>query len=241
MPDPYKLSDILTEDVTLHPVEPGLYSIYPTGNSPGAYDSVGVSAIYDMVACNGLYNRLMWGYSRKKYTPYCETSLASSPDGWVLDLACGSLAFTADMYARYPNRPVVFLDQSLNLLRKGKARLEKLMANIPGNRFYLHADALQLPFRANVFKTVISLNLLHCIHDVKTVLREIKRVSTDDGNFAATTLIRSGRWSDRYLHLLTESGALVSRSPDELLPEFNDMGMSITHTVEGNLTFIRYE
>jgi SAM-dependent methyltransferase len=234
------LSEIISEDVTLNLVEPDIYSVYSIGDSPGAYDSIGASTVYDMVACNRFYNRLMWGYSIKDYAILCEDSLASSHEGWVLDLACGSLAFTAEIYANCSNRPVVFLDQSLKLLRKGKFRLEQLKGKIPENMFFLHADALQLPFKANIFHTVISLNLLHCIDDMKTALKEIKRVLIDGGNFALTTLVQSSRWSNRYLNMLAGSGALISRSPDELLSAFNDMEMQVTHEVKGNLAFIRY-
>jgi SAM-dependent methyltransferase len=234
------LSEIISEDVTLNLVEPDIYSVYSIGDSPGAYDSIGASTVYDMVACNRFYNRLMWGYSIKDYAILCEDSLASSHEGWVLDLACGSLAFTAEIYANCSNRPVVFLDQSLKLLRKGKFRLEQLKGKIPENMFFLHADALQLPFKANIFHTVISLNLLHCIDDMKTALKEIKRVLIDGGNFALTTLVQSSRWSNRYLNMLAGSGALISRSPDELLSAFNDMEIQVTHEVKGNLAFIRY-
>jgi SAM-dependent methyltransferase len=234
------LSEIISEDVTLNLVEPDIYSVYSIGDSPGAYDSIGASTVYDMVACNRFYNRLMWGYSIKDYAILCEDSLASSHEGWVLDLACGSLAFTAEIYANCSNRPVVFLDQSLKLLRKGKFRIEKLKGNLPDNMFFLHADALQLPFKANIFHTVISLNLLHCIDDMKTALKEIKRVLIDGGNFALTTLVQSSRWSNRYLNMLAGSGALISRSPDELLYAFNDMEIQVTHEVKGNLAFIRY-
>ncbi len=234
------LSEIISEDVTLNLVEPDIYSVYSIGDSPGAYDSIGASTVYDMVACNRFYNWLMWGYSVKDYAILCEDSLASSHEGWVLDLACGSLAFTAEIYANCSNRPVVFLDQSLKLLRKGKFRIEQLKGNLPENMFFLHADALQLPFKANIFHTVISLNLLHCIDDIKTALKEIKRVLIDGGNFALTTLVQSRRWSNRYLNMLAGSGALISRNPDELLSAFNEMEMQVTHKVKGNLAFIKY-
>jgi len=240
MPVSHILSEIISEDVNLNLVEPDIYSVYPIGDSPGAYDSIGASTIYDMVACNRFYNRLMWGYSIKDYAILCEDSLSSSHEGWVLDLACGSLAFTAKVYANCSNRPVVFLDQSLKLLRKGKFRLEQLKGNIPENMFFLHADALQLPFKANIFHTVISLNLLHCIDDIITALKEIKRVLIDGGNSAITTLVQSSRWSNRYLNMLAGSGALISRNPDELLSAFNEMEMQVTHKVKGNLAFIKY-
>ncbi len=240
MTDPHILSAIISEDVSLNLIEPDIYSVYSIGDSPGSYDSIGASTIYDVIACNRFYNWLMWGYSIKNYATLCEDSLAASSGGWVLDLACGSLAFTAEIYANCSNRPVVFLDQSLKLLAKGKSRLEKLKGNICENMFFLHADALQLPFKENSFQTVISLNLLHCLDDVKTVLREIKRVLTLRGNSALTTLIQSNRWSNRYLNMLAGSGALISRSSDELLSAFNDMEMQVTHEIRGNLAFIKY-
>jgi len=234
------LSEIISENVSLSLLEPDIYSVYSIGDLPGTYDSIGASTIYDIVACNRFYNWLMWGYSIKDYTSLCEDSIASSSEGWILDLACGSLAFTAEMYANYSNRPVVFLDQSLNLLRKGKSRLVNLKGNISENMFFLHADALQLPFKANIFHTVISLNLLHCIKDVKPALNGIKRVLTDGGNAAITTLVQSSRWSNRYLNMLAGAGALISRSPDELLSIFNDMEMQVTYKIRGNLAFFKY-
>ena len=240
---PNALLEIISEDVSLSSPEPNIYSVYSIGDTPGSYDSVGASTIYDVVACNRIYNWLMWGYSIKDYSALCEDFLSSSPKGWVLDLACGSLAFTAEIYANCSNRPIVFLDQSLKLLRKGKKRLEKLKGNISENMFFLHADALQLPFQANIFHTVISLNLLHCLYidDVKTALKEMKRVLTDSGNSAITTLVQSSRWSDCYLNMLARSGALISRSSDDLLSAFDEIEMQVTHKIKGNLAFIKYE
>jgi len=99
-----------------------------------------------------------------------------------------------------------------------------------------------LRFKANIFHAVISLNLLHCLYleDVKTALKEISRVLTDGGNSAITTLVQSNRWSNRYLNMLAGSGALISRSPDELLSAFDDMDMPITHKIKGNLALINY-
>jgi hypothetical protein len=47
-------------------------------------------------------------------------------------------------------------------------------------------------------------------------------------------------WSNRYLNMLAQSGALFSRSQDELLSAFNDMEMQVTHKIKGNLAFIKY-
>ena len=237
---PHTLSEIISDDVRLHLVDPGIYSVYPPGVSPGSYDSMGASAIYDLVACNRFYNWLMWGYSVRDYAASCEDFLCSFSEGWVLDLACGSLAFTAKTYARFSNRPVVFLDQSLKLLRKGKSRLENLMGSISENMFFLHADALNLPFKEKAFHTIISFNLLHCVDDLKTVLQEIKRALTENGNSVLTTLVKGDRWSNLYLELLRRSGAVVSRNPEELLSAFKEVKMQVALQVKGNLAFINY-
>ena len=235
------LTEIISEDVNVNLVEQNIYSVYSMGDSPGSYDAPGASTIYDVVACNRLYNRLMWGYSIKDYATLCKDSLALSSEGWVLDLACGSLAFTAEVYANCSNRPIVFLDQSLKLLRKGRSRLGKLKGNISENMFFLHADALQLPFKTNIFDTVISLNLLHCLSmdNMKKALKEIKRVSKEDGSSVITTLVQSNRWSNRYLNMLAGSGALVSRSSNDLLAAFDEMELQVTHEIKGNLAFIK--
>jgi SAM-dependent methyltransferase len=236
------LSNIISEDVKLNLIEPGVYSVYSTGESPGSYDNMGASTIYDVIACNRLYNRLMWGYSIKEYATFCNGSLASlTSENWLLDLACGSLAFTAEIYAHFPNPSIVFFDQSLKLLRKGKARIENLNGNVPDNMYFLHADALKLPFKSSVFNAVISLNLLHCLSmdKVQKVLKEIKRVRTPDGNLLMTTLVQSSRWSNRYLNMLSGSGALVSRSLGEIVSAFNDLKMPVTQNLKGNLGFIK--
>jgi hypothetical protein len=60
MPVPHVLLEIISEDVNLSCPEPGIYSVYSIGDTPGSYDNVGASTIYDVVACNGIYNWLMW-------------------------------------------------------------------------------------------------------------------------------------------------------------------------------------
>jgi SAM-dependent methyltransferase len=241
MIDEERLTEIISKDVKIRLIEPHLYSVYPLGTMPGSYDSFGASTIYDVVACNRFYNWLMWGYSVKDYFTLCEKALYSSSSGLVLDIACGSLAFTAKLYATYSRRPVILLDQSLNLLRKAKSRLIKVCDKVPDNMVLIQADALQLPFVPNVFGTLISLNLLHCLEDVKTALMEMERVLTPNGTAALTTLVVSAtRWSDRYLKRLAASGLLVPRSVDNLLSEFNDLGMSIKLQIKGNLAFINF-
>lgn len=133
----------------------------------------------------------------------------------------------------------MLLDQSLGLLRKGKSRLTKRKGKVPGNMIFLHGDARQLPFKAGALFTIISLNLLHYVDDIETVLVVMYRVLKREGTAALTTLVRRGdRWSDGYLSMLALSGAVVARSPDQIMTTLHDVGMPVKQEVKGNLAFI---
>ena len=88
------LSALLMENTSLRSVEPGIYSVLLDNESGNEYDTQ-FGFIYDLVACNPIYNRLNWGYPVKIFSQIAKDALRSTPEGNVLDLGCGSLAFTA--------------------------------------------------------------------------------------------------------------------------------------------------
>ena len=240
MIDAARLSEILLPDVNLRLVEPHLYSPYAPGEQTNSYDDEGALSFYDKVACNRLYNRLVWGYDIGDFHSLCRQVLNSSTEGWVLDAGCGALAFTAKTYADYDARPVIFLDQSITLLRLAKQRIAQLTGGVPDNVIFLHGDVLQLPFRPKSFGTIICLNLLHVLPDVKGVVRELRRVLLDEGTIAFTTLIETNRLADRYLRMWARASELVPRTAGQLLAIFEGLGMPITYRIRGNMAFIAY-
>ena len=231
------LSELLSKDVSLRLIEPHIYSVFQSTEVANPYDTQ-FGYIYDWVACNPLYNRLIWGYSIAKFASLTHDALTSSKKGYVLDLGCGSLSFTAKTYLQYSDRPVVLLDQSLKMLRIAKSRLMKLNGKVPANMVFLHADALQLPFQPNSFNTIISLNLLHCLNDTKKLLIGLKNVLMKDGKMYFTTLVRGNCLADKYLKALASGGKLVSRNIEEHQTVFNQIGMSIKYDINGNMAFI---
>jgi SAM-dependent methyltransferase len=237
MIDEEKLPEVISKDVNLRLVEPHIYSIYPSGEDLSSYDKT-FGTIYDLVGCNRLYNRLVWGYWTSEYHSLCLDALRSSTEGWVLDVGCGSLAFTAKTYSNYSDRPVVLLDQSLKLLKIAKSRLVKLSGEVPSNMVFLHGDALQLPFNHKSFSTVISLNLLHVLEDIRKVLVELRNVLADGGTISLTTLIENNRFADKYLHMWDKAGEVVSRNANQLFAVFDELDMVIKYTIKGNLAFI---
>lgn len=238
MIDEERLSEIIPKDVSLRLVEPHIYSLY-LPDKISYYDKFG--GIYEAVACNRFYNRIMWGYWTSEYHSLCLDALESSIEGWVLEAGCGSLAFTARTYLNYTGRPVILLDQSIRMLMFAKSRLVKLNGRVPSNMVFLHGDVLQLPFKPKSFGTIIAMNLLHALEDVKTMLQGLKNVLMDRGAISFTTLVENNRFADRYLHKLGEGGYLIPRSLNQLLSVFDELDMPVKYHTKGNLAFIYYK
>lgn len=109
------------------------------------------------------------------------------------------------------------------------------------NMVFLHGDALNLPFKPKIFNTIISLNLLHVLIDVKKVLLGLRNVLTDNGTMSFTTLIENNRFADKYLNIMGKKGLSVPRKAHELFEIFNDISMPVKFDIKGNMAFIFYD
>ena len=65
------------------------------------------------------------------------------------------------------------------------ARLTKGRDGMPLNLVLLHGDAMELPFEPGCAADLISLNLLHCLGDIKAVVGQWKKVLAPGGGLAA--------------------------------------------------------
>lgn len=232
-------SALFLPNTVLRQVEPDIYSVLPNNETGNEYDGQ-FGFIYDLIACNWIYNRLIWGYSVKIFSRVAEEALQATTEGTMLDLGCGSLAFTARTYCRYPERPVILADQSLKMLRMAKSKLIQLKGKVPDNLTLLHADALQLPFQEKTFRTVLSENLLHCLPDTGVLLKRLDKIIANDGKMIFTTLVKTNRLADKYLQALADSGKLVPRTPADHQESFAHMGLSAEYEIIGNILLIYY-
>lgn len=238
MVDATRLAGLFSAPVPLRQVAPGLYSVVAPDARTNAYDGAGALAFYDLVACNRFYNRLVWGYWPSAFDGVSRRALAVGETGWVLDVGCGSLAFTVRALAACRRRPVVCLDQSLRLLRLARRRLIRHAGGLPDNVIFLQADALAMPFVEGTFATVMAFNLLHAVTDASRLVRELVRVGQPGANLVCTTLVRAGRAADRYLEAWGRAGELVPRSLDDVRAVFTEAGLAMTSSVHGNMAFL---
>jgi ubiquinone/menaquinone biosynthesis C-methylase UbiE len=233
-----RLLTLISNDVELYCVEPNIYSIYPDSTLINSYDQN--VAFYDRVIGNRMYNRLMWGYWSSEFIDFTRTALTATTDGWVLDAGCGSLIFSAGAYVSYSECPVVMLDQSIKMLRAAKSRLVKKRGDLPFNIVFIQGDILKLPFKPKSFRTIISMNVLHVIDDAKAMVDELRKVLMDGGAIFLTSLVLGRSLGDRYLRLLHRSGGVaLPRTQDQISAVVSEMGIPISHSIKGNMMFIR--
>lgn len=200
------------EDVTdgraLRRLDERLFSALPEGAAGHRYD--GRAAAYDRMIGSRLYNRIAWGTSPAHYRAFARRAVQSAPGGWFLDAGCGTLLLTADAYRATPDRPMVVLDQSLDMLQRARARLADARGKTPPHVAFLQADLLDLPFRPGAFRTVMTMGMLHLFPDAAPLAASLEALLLPDGALYLTSLVQNGRLGDRYLRFLHRQGEVAA-------------------------------
>ena len=233
---PGLLADTLRDDARPHLADEGIWSVLPEDMGEADWDSIASS--YDRLARTRLYSRLVWGADPADYTAYAREALAATDEGGLMDVACGSLTFTDDVYARAA-RPVVLLDRSLGMLRMGRERLAKRGGN--PRLVLLHADGLALPFRDETFTTVASHGSLHAFEDLGSAVAELHRCLAPGGRLFLTGLVDTGRWIGlQWMKMLQRSHHFATiRTADEFTGIVADItGDRPVADVRGNLVYV---
>jgi ubiquinone/menaquinone biosynthesis C-methylase UbiE len=205
----------LMKDVQLDEVDEGIFSCLGKAERQSDYDSkVGA---YDLVVGNRFYNRIVWGNWPANYRDFCRQALASTPGGIYLDAGCGSLVFTASVYAEADNKLIVLMDRSLGMLARGRDRIRKLRGSVPDNIRFLQGSIFDLPFREHVFDSVASYGVLHIFDDKTGMLGEMERVKRNSGQLFFSSLVGNNALGRKYLEILKKAGEVAECHSSESL------------------------
>jgi ubiquinone/menaquinone biosynthesis C-methylase UbiE len=230
------LKEVLAEDRAVRLVEEDIYSVLPDTSVRHHYDKR--ATLYDSVVSTRLYNLVMWGTSPDDYVQFARQALNSSSDGMFLDAGCGSMLFTASIYAS-SNRRIVAFDQSLAMLRRARQRLRKLLGRVPEHIRLLQADLNDLPFRRKRFRTVLCLNVLHQIADASPLVSGLDELLTESGDLYLTSLVSNNRTiGDWYLKALHRTGEFVRPRNELELKELFASSQRISYAGKGNMAFV---
>jgi SAM-dependent methyltransferase len=192
----------------LRQVGPALYTSLPETAGAAQYDRK--AALYDAIVGRSLYHRVLWGTWAGAYTRFAQTALDAAGPGPFAEIGCGSLLFTAALYRRADGpSPVLAVDRSIGMLRRAVDRLARRGVDRGGGLAALHADCAAMPLRPGIFPSILCLNLLHVPCDREGIVAECRRLLVQGrGRLFVSTLIRSGRWSDRVVTLFHRAGEL---------------------------------
>ena len=235
-----KLTEVLASGRSIRELEAGLVSVLDADDEGAPYDSR--AAAYDRLVTSNGYSRVAWGVEPSAHTDFVASGLASEDEGWIVDVAAGSCASSAAAYPR-TSRPLVVLDRSLGMLRRGMERLRRIHGSVPSNVLFMQADANALPFRDGSLATVICHGAFHVFSSPSAVCAEWGRVLRPGGGLYVSSLVR-GRWlGDRYLGLLHRAGEVSRpRSPAEFRGALeSELGVSGNLEVIGNFAYLSLE
>lgn len=215
-------------------VEEGLISVFDDGRT-APYDRK--AKAYEKLVSSEFYNKFIWGTKPKDYTGFA-TLAYNSAHGKILDIGCGGLIQTHEIYARN-NHEMILLDNSIEMLKIGKSRLLQESIQFPGKITLLHADAFTLPFEEKQFNSVFSFGMLHMFDDKTGFINEGLRVLAPGGEFYFSCLTtdrkRGGRYL-RFLHRRKEVGKPVSVA--DVLEMIPASIKKVEHYVKGNMLFV---
>ena len=231
------LKEVLAENRAVRLIENGIYSVLPDVPSKHHYDRR--ATVYDLIVSTRLYNSVMWGSSPLEYLAFARQAVASSPNGRVLDAACGSMLFTAPIYHKCQRR-IIAVDQSLAMLRRARKRLINLSGCVPEHILLLQANLSDLPFRPASFHTVLCMNVLHQFENATALIPSLKRMLADGGHLYLTSLVSNNRFiGDCYLNALYATGEFVRPRSNPELREMleGSLNQEVSYRVNGNMAF----
>jgi SAM-dependent methyltransferase len=232
-----ELNAVMAEGRLVRLIEDDIYSVLPDTNVRHHYDHR--ATLYDSIVSTRLYNFVAWGTSPSDYVDFAGEALTSSTDGRFLDAGCGSLLFTAHLYAN-SNRSIIACDQSIAMLRRARQRLVKLSGRVPEHIRLLQGDLSDLPFRPRSFSTILCLNVLHQFADAAALISALNEL-TSTGSLYLTSLVSTSRTiGDGYLKALHATGEFVRPRSRQELREIltRALGSEPVYRLKGNMAFV---
>jgi len=147
----------------------------------------------------------------------------------VLDVACGTAAVSIELARAAPGRTVVGVDQSPEMLRAGRLRVER--AGLAPRIELREGRAEELPFGDGEFDALTFTYLLRYVDDPAATLRELARVVRPGGTIAMLEFgLPRGVWRplwELYVRVgLPVAGAVIS-------PGWHEVGDFLGPSIRG--------
>jgi len=168
-----------------------------------------IAAPYDLLLGTNAYNWALWKTTPASYRDFAMRVFESRSTGTHVEIGCGSLLFTSHVYATDRGRPAILVDQSIEMLRRGRARLENRSGRFPEHVVLARGDVRTLDFPAGTATTVLSAFVMHVLDDPIPLLRSLSGAARPSGStIALSSIFKSGGRSNVALSALHAAGEL---------------------------------
>ena len=179
-----------------------------------AYQYLGKEAtFYDgMITCSTIPGKAVckavWNMGVEENTRYLDLAMAGIPEdfsGKLLEVPVGTGVLTMPVYKTLPKADITCLDYSADMMKVAQHRAEKMgLSNVQ----FRQGDVGALPFGANSFDLVLSLNGFHAFPDKEAAFQETFRVLKPGGTFCGCFYIaEQNKRTDWFIdHLYTPKG-----------------------------------
>ncbi|HYF63767.1 MAG TPA: class I SAM-dependent methyltransferase [Herpetosiphonaceae bacterium] len=142
--------------------------------------------LYDLVVYRGIFGWLgMNGAAQSAIV-----AGVIERDGRLLETPIGTGALTFELYSQRPALSVFGLDLSRDMLAEARRRLDRRGIT---NVHLICADMMVLPFAADTFNQIVSLNGLHVVPRHESAIDELLRVAEDGAVVVGTAGVDIGK------------------------------------------------
>lgn len=204
---------------TLRSLDLGIWSAMPDGFEGAPYNLKAMAV--DAVETSGPFQRLVWGVSPDSYEAFANEAF-SKENLPFLDAGCGTMRFTAPVYARV-DLPLTAVDLSLGALRKAQDRMANLKIDSPNRTALVQADLMDLPFPDHYYETVLCMGVLHLFADGGRLLDSLVRMIQPGGELYLTSLVSVEQGAvARREQLTSNQELLANRDPAEIRQAIGD-------------------
>ncbi len=153
-----------------------------------------------------LYNAFFWGnVDDKEIAERVLDMIPAEFTGTLLDVPVGTAVFTLEKYRELSTAQITCLDYSEDMLSQAQARFTQ---NHLSNIRCIQGDVSNLPFPAETYDIVLSMNGFHAFPDKEKAFMETNRVLKKGGVFCGCFYIRGECRRTDFLvfHILSKKG-----------------------------------
>lgn len=211
MSDPHAALALLAGTTTPREIDDDILDLSPGTPRPAHYDRIAWA--YDYVLGARSYNRLFWKTSPHHNRAFAREVFSARDSGTHIELGCGSLLFTAQLYDDDRGRPAILIDQSLEMLRRARARLRRRTGGVPRHVVLVRGDARDIHVApgAGPAATVLSMHVLHVVEEGAALLGTLGSLARPtESTIGLTSIVRAGGRGDVFLRMLHAAGELAT-------------------------------